>query len=200
MTDISTSLIGACSPPLIMYNVRSPRDDTALRHGLLSTVLAASYLPPGAEWFPRPATSSRQVRAGTSGQLRASSALLPAPGAPMVVWRRPGPEQTIQPTPSSTILRSPPPAWHQPPRARTKMTDCLEARIRRSTRTGGQAARTGVEAPVRAATGKDVNAHLEWSGVCGPGPGMVAAWRLQPGGGRCNDNTGRTLIRIHPHY
>ena len=94
-------------------------------------------------------------------------------------------------------VQPPPPAWHQPPRARTKMTDCLEARIRRSTRTGGQAARTGVEAPVRAATGKDVNAHLEWCLV------YVAQvqvwWRLQPGGGRCNDNTGRTLIRIHPH-
>ena len=60
-------------------------------------------------------------------------------------------------------------------RARTKMTDCLEARIRRSTRTGGQAARTGVEAPVRAATGKDVNAHLDWSGVWCMWPGMVAA-------------------------
>ena len=55
------------------------------------------------------------------------------------------------------------------------MTDCLEARIRRSTRTGGQAARTGVEAPVRAATGKDVNAHLDWSGVWCMWPGMVAA-------------------------
>ena len=67
------------------------------------------------------------------------------------------------------------------------MTDCLEARIRRSTRTGGQAARTGVEAPVRAATGKDVNAHLSGvvSGVCARYGGGL----LQPGGGRCNDNT-----------
>ena len=48
---------------------------------------------------------------------------------------------------------------------------------------------------MRAATGKDVNAHLDWSGVCARYGGGL----LQPGGGRCNDNTAR-LIRIHPRY
>ena len=149
------------------YITCSARDDTALRHGLLSTgwLMATCRLVASGS----PAQPPEAARCGDQCQLRASSALLPAPGAPMVVWRRPGPEPTNHPTLSSTILRSPPPAWHQPPRARTKMTDCLEARIRRSTRTGGQAARTGVEAPVRAATGKDVNAHLTGvvSSVCG---------------------------------
>ena len=149
------------------YITCSARDDTALRHGLVSTG-ASCWLPAaGGEWFPRPATRSRQVR----GPVPAPDLLCPpastrcADGCMAAAGTRA--HQPSDPVFNHTALAAT--CLAPATRARTKMTDCLEARIRRSTRTGGQAARTGVEAPVRAATGKDVNAHLTGvvSGVCG---------------------------------